>query len=359
MDKSLQGFSYGVIEGFFGRLWSWDARQDYATFLKQNNYQYYIYAPKGDPILRQNWPDPWPTQEFEALRHLGEVYHQAGLAWGIGLNLYELHCNYDDQAIQQLENKIRYLNGLRPDILAILFDDMKGDLEHIAQIQTDVTHRAIELSTATSVIMCPTYYTDSPILDRLFGERPPDYLESLGKRLDPTVNIFWTGPEVCSSAYPEEHLQSVGQRLGRKPYIWDNYPVNDSARMCRFLHLRAFENRPHQMSQWTAGHAVNPMNQAYLSQIPLMTLNLSYQQKDQYSPTEAFEAAVRTLGGNEFAECLLEDLSLFQDQGLDQIGPEVKTQLLQKYQPFQTPYSQEIMDWLNGEYPYAPECLTE
>ena len=359
MDNTSTPFNYGVIEGFFGRLWSWEARRDYASFLKQNNYQYYIYAPKGDPILRQHWSDPWATEDCKALTQLGETYHQAGLRWGIGLNLYELHCHYGDDAIQKLETKIRYLNNLQPDILAILFDDMQGDYEQIAQIQADVTHRSIALSTATSVIMCPTYYTDSPILDKLFGDRPSDYLESLGQRLDPAVNIFWTGPEVCSTAYPEAHLKSVSQRLGRKPYIWDNYPVNDSARMCRFLHLRAFENRPHKMSEWTAGHAVNPMNQAYLSQIPLMTLNYSYQQREAYDPIKAFSAAVSNLCGDSFAECLWSDLSLFQDQGLDQIGLELKKQLIQKYKPFQTPYSREIIDWLNGAYPYAPECLTE
>ena len=357
--EPLGQFGYGVIEGFFGRPWSWNARGDYATFLKENNYQYYIYAPKADPVLRQNWQDRWPAEDFESLLNLRKKYGDLGLAWGVGVNLFELHCRYDDEAIQRLESKIRYLNGLEPDILAVLFDDMRGEIPQIAQIQSDVTHRALELTTAKSVIMCPTYYTDSPVLDRLFGERPADYLESLGKRLDPAVNIFWTGPDICSDAYPVEHLQSVGERLGRKPYIWDNYPVNDSARMCRFLHLRAFENRPYQMAQWTAGHAVNPMNQAYLSQIPLKTLNWSYQRKENYSPDVASNQAAQSLCGSELADCLREDLALFQDKGLDEIGPELKAELVAKYERFRTPHGQEIVAWLNNEYPFSPECLTE
>jgi hyaluronoglucosaminidase len=359
MNKTLEPFSYGIIEGFFGRVWSWKARQDYAQFLKQHQYQYYIYAPKADRILRRQWQDPWPQEDFDELRALGEVYHQAGLAWGIGLTPFEIHFNYNDQTIAQLGRKIQHINELKPDILAILFDDMRGDCYQMAQIQADVIYRIMDQSTASSFIMCPTYYSDAPVLDKLFGDRPQDYLETLGKLLDPSVRVFWTGPEVCSQSYPVDHLKEVTQKLGRKPFIWDNYPVNDSARMSPFLHLRAFENRPYQMAEWTSGHAANPMNQAYLSQIPLATLNLSYQQKERYSPTDAFMEAARSLCGQAFTDCLLEDLSRFQDEGLEKLKPELKEALIERYKGFQTPYGHEVVSWLKGEYPFDPACLTQ
>jgi hypothetical protein len=128
--------------------------------------------------------------------------------------------------------------------------------------------------------------------------------------------------------------------------------------MSPFLHLRAFENRPAQMSEWTSGHAVNPMNQAYLSQIPLMTLDLSYQQQERYVPATAFLAAARSLCGEPLATYLQEDLPYFQDKGLEQLSPATTAQLIQKYAAFHTPYAQEIVDWLKGEYPFDPACLT-
>jgi hyaluronoglucosaminidase len=358
MDQPVNSLGYGVIEGFFGRSWSWETRQHYATFLKQYGYQYYIYAPKSDRYLRRQWSEPWPAEDYVALAQLRTVYRQADLLWGIGLTPFEIHFDFNAQTLNQLERKIDDVNGLQPDILAILFDDMRGDFYRIAQIQADVTHRVMERSTAQTFIMCPTYYSDTPILDKIFGDRPPNYLETLGSLLDPAVNIFWTGPEVCSQAYPEAHLQHVTERLGRKPWIWDNYPVNDSARMSPFLHLRAFENRPAQMADWTVGHAVNPMNQAYLSQIPLMTLDLSYQQKERYVPTTAFMEAAQSLCGEALATCLQEDLPHFQDEGLEQLSPATKTKLIQKYATFATPYAQEVVDWLKGEYPFDPACLT-
>lgn len=359
MDHNHQSLGRGVIEGFFGRQWTWKNRRTYASFLKEHGYRYYIYAPKGDRFIRNDWAESWTSDTFEEMQNLGETYRGSGLAWGIGLNLYELHFHYDEKAIRLLEEKIRYLNKLQPDILAILFDDMKGDVDRIAEIQVDVTHRAHELTTARSVIMCPTYYSDDPMLDRLFGERPKYYLEDLGNRLDPSVHVFWTGPEVCSTSYPVEHLESVGERLGRKPFIWDNYPVNDSEKMSPFLHLRAFENRPFQMEELTSGHAINPMNQACLSQIPMMTLNLSYEEKEAYDPERALEMAIHTLCGDSMAPSLLEDLSLFQDRGLDQLSKDQKENLIRKYAQFENNFSEEIVGWLRGEYPWAPECLTE
>jgi hyaluronoglucosaminidase len=352
MDTPLKKFSRGIIEGFFGRPWSWPTRQSYASFLKQNNYQYYIYAPKADRYLRRCWSEPWPDDEYAHLQQLGQVYQQAEVAWGIGLTPLEIHHNYDDHAKALLTAKIRSINQLQPDILAILFDDMRGDFARIAEIQVDVTHRVMEQSTASSLIMCPTYYSTDPVLDRVFGDRPPRYLETLGQLLDPAVDVFWTGEKVCSTTYPAAHLQEVTAQLSRKPVIWDNYPVNDGAKLCKFLNLRPFGESAEHLPTWAAGQAINPMNQAYLSQIPLMTLTASDQQHPMYS-------AACALGGKSFAQYLVEDVAAFQDEGLDVLSTERKKELIDRYAPFQTPYSQELVDWLQGKYPFDPACLTD
>jgi hyaluronoglucosaminidase len=352
MVNTLDNFSRGIIEGFFGRSWSWQARQNYASFLKQNNYQYYIYAPKADRYLRRQWAEPWPDADYTHLQQLGQVYRQANIAWGIGITPFEIHHSFDDQTKAQLDCKIRSINNLQPDILAILFDDMRGDDANIAQVQAAVTHRIMEQSTASSFIMCPTYYSTDPVLDKVFGDRPANYLEALGQLLDAAVHVFWTGEKVCSTAYPAAHLQEITVQLGRKPFIWDNYPVNDGAKICKFLHLRPFGESAEHLAKWTAGHAINPMNQAYLSQIPLMTLTGSDQQSPLYS-------AARSLGGETFATYLVQDISAFQDEGLDLLSAKRKQWLIDRYIAFQTPHSQELVDWLKGEYPFDPACLTD
>jgi hyaluronoglucosaminidase len=353
MGSTSKNFSRGIIEGFFGQSWSWQTRQAYASFLKQNNYQYYIYAPKADRYLRRQWSEPWPAAEYTNLQQLSQVYQQAQVAWGIGLTPLEIHHNFDDNTNANLDAKIRSINHLQPDILAILFDDMRGDFPRLAQIQADVTHRIVEQSTASSFIMCPTYYSTDPVLDRVFGDRPSLYLETLGQLLDPVVDIFWTGERVCSTAYPATHLQEIATQLGRKPVIWDNYPVNDGAKLCQFLHLRPFGESAEHLATWTAGQAINPMNQAYLSQIPLMTLTA---REGQENPLYSVACA---LGGEVFATYLVADVAAFQDRGLERLSVVRKNELIDRYEPFQTPHSQEIVDWLQGKYPFDPACLTD
>jgi hyaluronoglucosaminidase len=347
-------FSRGIIEGFFGRPWSWQTRQNYASFLKQNNYQYYIYAPKADRYLRRQWAEPWPDAEYANLQQLGQVYQQAQVAWGIGITPFEIHHNFDDQVFDGrirglLNAKIRSINELQPNILAILFDDMRGDNVNIAQIQADVTHHIMEQSTASLFLMCPTYYSTDSVLDQVFGDRPTNYLETLGQLLDPVVQIFWTGEKVCSKNYSIDHLQTITAQLGRKPYIWDNYPVNDGAKLCKFLNLRPFGESATQMATWTAGQAINPMNQAYLSQIPLRALTAD----------ASWYAVISELCGETFAEYLVGDVAVFQDEGLDLLGAEKRGWLIDRYASFQTPYSDELVAWLNGEYPFDPACLTD
>ena len=45
----------GIIEGFFGRPWTWAERTDAVRFLGPRGYGFHIYSPKADPRLRRRW----------------------------------------------------------------------------------------------------------------------------------------------------------------------------------------------------------------------------------------------------------------------------------------------------------------
>lgn len=367
----------GVIEGFFGRSWPFIERQNYAKFLKENGYQFYIYAPKGDPYLRKSWQEDWPSETADQLKELVKQYQRCGLDFGVGLSPFEIYKNYDAEAQQNLKNKVSRLNQLGVDILCLLFDDMRGDQPDLAQTQISVTRDVLAQTTAKKVIMCPTYYSFAPKLETVFGKMPENYFQDLGNGLPSEVDIFWTGPEICSQEYPESHLEEVIKLLGRKPFIWDNYPVNDGADISRFLFLKAFENRPHTLAQLTSGHATNPMNQPWLSRIPLYSLPYSYSQGKNYNPQTVFLNALQQLCGNvtsnvsskdisnennnakkNLAQQITNDIESFQTLGLDKLDQSKRQQLVQQYQQFDSPYAEEIIDWLNEKYAFDPACLT-
>jgi hypothetical protein len=199
--------------------------------------------------------------------------------------------------------------------------------------------------------MCPTYYSLDPLLDKLFGERPATYLAELGEGLDPSIEIFWTGEKICSKTYSAEHLQQVEAVLKRPVLLWDNYPVNDTENMSRFLHLRAFQNRPAQMREHLSGHLINPMLQETLSQIPMMTLTESYRKGDEYESQAAFLRACQSVLGKGLSDLIVRDLGLFQDRGLHEMSVEQIRDLKLDYQKYaEHPAAREVLGWLDGDY---------
>ena len=354
-----KSWKLGVIEGFFGRSWSWQDRLDYAIFLKEAHYQFYLYAPKSDKFLRKSWQTSWFREQTQQMIQLCTHYQNMGLQFGIGLSPYEGYLEDSKKVKLQIERKITELNTIGINLLAVLFDDMRGDIPNLAQKQAEIVHQIQDKSSA-EILMCPTYYSTDPILEKVFGNMPKGYWSDLGTLLHPEIQICWTGPRVCSPAYPKVHLETMTQKFQRKPFLWDNYPANDGAKMSRFLHLRAFTQRSPQLSKQLSGHMVNPMNQPWLSRIPLASLPKLYDTERPYHPDQVFQQICQELCPIEIANLIAQDLSLFQDQGLDQFSAETRNELLQKYQNFpDNPYAQEIVDWLQEKYRFDPSCLTD
>ena len=60
------------------------------------------------------------------------------------------------------------------------------------------------------------------------------------------------------------------------------------------------------------------------------------------------------------ADYEVEDLDLFQNQGLTKIDQSARARLMQKYRQFEPDgCAREIVSWLNDEYRFDPNCLTE
>jgi hypothetical protein len=347
----------GTIEGFFGRPYTWAERADLMRFLKPHGYDFYLYAPKADPYLRRRWREPHPPAEMAALAAFAAECRAADVRFGVGLSPFELHFDFTDEARAALTDKLAALDAAGCQWLAILFDDMKGDLSDLARRQAEIVAFAAERTAAERLIVCPSYYTDDPVLDRVFGPRPAGYLRDLGQALDPAIDIMWTGEEVCSREISPGHLARVTHELGRKPFLWDNYPVNDGPRMSRHLHLRAFTGRPAANAGHLSGHAVNPASQPTLSAIPMLSLAASYAQGQDYAYGAAFQAAALEVCGEAIAARLTADLLTLQDGGLDEISETRRVTLKERYAAFDHPAAREVVAWLDGAYAITGEEL--
>ncbi|MDP0589769.1 MAG: beta-N-acetylglucosaminidase domain-containing protein [Candidatus Endonucleobacter bathymodioli] len=346
-------FAYGVIEGFYDQKKSWNCqvRHDYVDFCERKGFGFFIYAPKNDPFLREQWRDPWPEAELENLKALSHAFQEKGMDFGIGFTPFEVH-TLDNQTKGLLRTKLALINSIKPTMLSILFDDFCNDIPNLAKIQSDIAEFIACESNAEKFQVVGTYYSRDQLLTRTYGPKPEHYWAEMGAALDPQFEIFWTGDHVISMGYDESGLARMTELFQRKPFIWDNYPVNDPTWLKQRLRIYSFTGRPWRLSEWSSGHAVNPMIQPRLSMIPLATLADIYRQKDQFSANESFKSVLHDLCGNELANTIQSNLLYFTEMGGDNFTPSTIKRLKDEFGKFddlaQLPYTKEVLAWLDG-----------
>ena len=344
----------GIIEGYYGRPWSHDDRMALIADLASAGYSFFIHAPKADPYLRRRWREDHPDAEQRRLSETAAACAALGVRFGVGLSPYALYVAFDDASKSALARKLDGFAAAGCTDIAILFDDMRGDLPDLAERQAEIMHWIADRARAARLSLCPTYYSDDPVLDRVFGARPANYLEQLGATLDPAIDVFWTGTEVCSREYGRAGLARVAKALRRRPVLWDNYPVNDGPTMSLHLHLRAFTGRSGLSDAEVRGHAINPANQPTLSRIPARTLAEAYRRGEDYDYGDAWLTAARAVLGDDLARLVQRHLYLFQDTGLDRLGA-LTPKLRARYAAIDHPAAREIVAWLDGAYAITRE----
>jgi hyaluronoglucosaminidase len=348
----------GVIEGFFGKPWSWESRMTGADFLRDAKFQFYIYAPKSESFLRRRWREPIPKETLQRLSELSARCRQSGIAFGIGLTPFEIYLNYDARAQTSLRSKVSQINQIGVDMLCILFDDMRGDVEGLAEIQAKVISDVCNWSSAERFVICPTYYSYDQRLAREFGSPPKDYLRDLGRMIDPRIDFFWTGEKIISDGYSALHLADVEADIGRKPFIWDNYIANDSRTRTNYLFLDPCVGAWNLPPDRVAGVAFNPMNQPHLSRIALRGFK-HILAAGPAAAADPLPSICRELCGSLIAERLVADIHLLQSAGLTQLDADSRRRLLDCYEILQSnPFAGDVAAWLRGEYAFDPECLT-
>ena len=254
----------GVIEGFYGRPWTPVQRVRLYGWMAAWRMDTYLYAPKDDPWHRARWREAYPPQELAALSELVAAARAQGvrfvyaLAPGLDLDW----SNAQDSTA--LMDKIAALAGIGVQDFALLFDDIPYHADRAAQALEQVAlvhqvaqfldeHFSDEQSVRGLLLFCPTEYC---------GERAwPDvktspYLDTLGKHLDPRVEVFWTGPEVVSPEISPESIREVAQVLRRRPLLWDNLHASDYT--VHRLHLGPYRGRPLELRREVSGILSNP-----------------------------------------------------------------------------------------------------
>jgi len=277
----------GVVEGFYGRPWTHEARLEVIAFLADRGMNAYAYAPKDDDLHRAQWRVPYPRTELDRFGELAAHGARHGVRFGFSISP-GLDIDYESRSDRSaLLAKLQPLRDAGVEWFLLLLDDIP--------MQPDLAPRQGALagwlceSLGTELTLCPTEY---------LGTHPSPYLAELDGSMPPAIDVMWTGPTVCSPQLRADEARGWARALGnRRVIVWDNYPVNDAS-MAASLHLGPYCGREPELADVVGGILCNPMTQAHASQVPLATAMEFLADPDAYDAQSSWERAIVDVGGD-------------------------------------------------------------
>lgn len=276
----------GTVEGFYGDPWSHADRIEQLRFYGKMKMNTYIYGPKDDPYHSSpNWRKPYPEKEAAQIKDLVReaAANKVDFVWAIHPGL-DIKWTDDDRA--NVLNKFGMMYDLGVRSFAVFFDDISGEgakADKQADLLNYLHKEFIEKKAGVSpLIMCPTEY------NRAWANS--DYLDVLGKTLNPAIHVMWTGNSVIHDITLEGQ-EWVNKRIQRPSYVWWNFPVSD---YCRdHLLMGPSYGLDPEAAHAMSGFVANPMERAEASKIALFGVADYAWNMKAYNPETDFAAACR------------------------------------------------------------------
>jgi hyaluronoglucosaminidase len=299
----------GVIEGFYGHPWTHQQRLDLIDFIAERGMNTFLYSPKDDPLIRQEWRTPYDGASLDQLTELLRRCEAAGIdfAWSISPGLSIRYSDFDD--VRALNAKLHSVAALGVTQLGLFLDDIPGQLQHpadraafgdLAEAHVALVGQVFEtLPPGTTLTVAPMVY---------WGAGTEPYLQALGRGVDARVEIFWCGRAICSPTLELADAMTFTRTANRPPTYWDNYPVNDVA-MGYELHIGPYRGRDRSLWRGSRGIIANGMELYEASRIPFATIADYLRDPEGYEPEASWQRALRDVVG----EADLEAFALFAD----------------------------------------------
>lgn len=289
-----------LIEGYYGPPWSPAAREGLLELMAEHRMNAYFYGPKDDLFHRERWRDPYEGKGLEELKTLIRMTTDQDMDfwYTIGPGLSMAYSR--DEDFEMLLAKLDQVRKMGITRFGLLFDDIPEQLQHegdkaafpdIPSAHADVANRLFrslkEMDSSIQLAVCPTQY---------HGNGDESYITAFGRLLDPRIDMFWTGPEICSRQLTLADASFLARRIDRPVLYWDNYPVND-CQMIRELHIGPYRGRDPHLYRSTLGVVANGMEHPESSKIGMLTIADYLWNPEDYDPEISWERALRTVIG--------------------------------------------------------------
>ncbi|KAK7603030.1 hypothetical protein V9T40_003029 [Parthenolecanium corni] len=260
-SSKTSNFICGVVEGFYGRPWTTEQRKDLFQKLKKWGMNSYLYAPKDDYKHRAYWRDLYTVEEAEHLTGLITAAKENAVTFYYALSpgLDITYSNPKD--IAALKRKLEQVSQFGCPAFALLFDDIEPEMseadkevfQSFAHAQVSVTNEIFQHLNQPKFLICPTQYCSARATPNVQNS---EYLNTLGSKLAPEVDIMWTGQKVISRLLTKESIEEITEVLKRPPVIWDNIHANDYDQ--KRIFLGPYQGRSPEIIKKLRGVLTNP-----------------------------------------------------------------------------------------------------
>lgn len=248
----------GVVEGYYGRPWGYEGRVSLIKFMRSVKMNTFIYGPKDDPYHHSKWRQSYPVKQKEEFRKLLAVAAECNVDFHWAIHLGGNFAKKGEERAGdyvKLFAKLSEMYDLGVRSFAVFFDDF-GDSNAAAhaEICNKVVGEFINAKPGcTRLVVCP----------RIYWGLGSKYIRTLGEKLDPSVDIMWTGERVCRDI-PVSDVEKITEAQGRAPYLWWNWPVND------FCRKKVLMGRTYGLSGTKlSGFVTNPMENCEANKVAI------------------------------------------------------------------------------------------
>ncbi len=296
----------GIIEGFYGKPWSFADRMDAVRFMAAHRMNTFMYAPKDDPYHRELWRESYPEDTFDQIRELKEACERHEIDFHYCISPGNDLSFGSDEDFLKLTEKLADVIAIGVRHFSVLMDDidyvLKGENRHLLgrsghahvfltnKVHTWLAERLPEFT----LTVCPSEY---------WSYWDTEYKKDFRERLHPEIKVFWTGYFVFAPQISREHAADNHAFFGHELWLWDNIPVNDCDHDRLFLDpLRGrYSGLP---DCGHTGMVANPMNQWECSKVTLITMSHYMWNSERYMPELSWQWAVRELAGERADELM-------------------------------------------------------
>ncbi len=290
----------GYIEGYYGKLMDWPARESLIAEVGALGMGCYLYAPKEDAFHRRDWRLPYPRAWMNRFAE--------GVAWArrkkvelipaLAPGLSFAYSNSDDY--RKLLRKFRVYLDHGCTTLALLMDDIpetlpaesRGNYASLGQAHAHLLEKLLgdlrKVKADVKLWFCPTVYTDQFAKTPLNQSR---YLLDLAATIPQEILVFWTGKKVVPASMTADDIKPVAQMFRNNILIWDNYYAND---YCPHkLFAAPYARRSKELKPWIRGMMLNPTGLPETDRLLLRAFASAWQ---GMAPDQAWRQALEGMG---------------------------------------------------------------